>query len=83
MSVGLCKVNPHLLAEALHMPEGTVIDNAQWDMREGQIVLRVQHPDIPAVPEGCPLKYSNVLVITYHDAQTPDRVARSYKGEWR
>lgn len=65
MSTGFCMINPRLLAKALHMPDGTEIDNAQWDFYGEQILLRVRHPSILPCPEGCPPLPVHLL-ITQH-----------------
>jgi hypothetical protein len=83
MNVGICKVNPSLLVEALHMPEGTVIDNAQWDIHSGQLWLRVNHPDLLNTSEGYPMYEANLAITCFCDVESPDRVARRYKGEWK
>ncbi len=75
-------IAPRALAEALHLPEGTTIDCAEWDLRGGFLRVRVNHPDLPPHTEGLPLPPVNVIITTHHDATTPDRVARTYTSEW-
>src|ERR1700754_536939 len=45
-------VSPELIAERLHLPEGTDIIGAIMDLRHGSIEFVVTHPDFPELPEA-------------------------------
>lgn len=73
---------PALLADALHMPDGSEIINAQWDPACGVIRLYVAHPSFPDVPEGCPVDRATLSVTRYTRlANEGDRID-TFKGEW-
>lgn len=46
-------VTTSVLAAALRLPEGTVIRNVVMDsQREGQVLIIVEHPELPLCREG-------------------------------
>ncbi len=51
------KVSPELMAQCLHLPEGTQILGAKKDAFDFAIELVVEHPDIKEVTEGNELPY--------------------------
>lgn len=79
---GYCIISPPILAKMLHLPPGTVVVGAEWNRQFQNLVLYVTHPTFFPTPEGCPLPRSTVLVTEHVDAETPDRVARTYTSEW-
>ena len=79
---GYCVVSPPVLAAALHLPPGTEIVGIEWDQMYRNFRLYVKHPIFPPLIEGCPLPCSHVVITEHCDAETPDRVARTYTSEW-
>lgn len=50
---GMVDISPDLFRQALGFPEGTVITELLLDPRKiGVVTLRVEHPDLPTIPEG-------------------------------
>lgn len=52
MNRGLVYLTPAALAAALELPSGSVIDGVAWDCVRSQVVIGVQHPDLPKMLDG-------------------------------
>ena len=79
---GYCIVSPPLLAEALHLPPDTEVVGAEWNRQFQNLVVYVKHAGFRPTPEGCPLERYDVCITQHNDAETPDRVARTYTSRW-
>ena len=58
MGYGWIQIAPDLLAELLHLPEGTTVLYAKCNEEHWPLVLEigVSHPDLPPPVEGTPLR---------------------------
>ena len=64
MAQGQIRLDPRLLEDALHLPEGMVVVGfKRHPVRPTDLVLIVQHPDIPEVEGIADLPE---LKLTYH-----------------
>lgn len=72
-------VDPRIIEEALHIPEGHEIVGAEWDFSTRTVRFFVEGPDLPTVKPGEIIP--NIMPeISAHD--DPVTRVREYKWNW-
>lgn len=79
---GLLYVSPYLLAEALHIPDGTEILGAEWCFSTKSLVIHVKHPALTLIPEGVPVMRCDVVITQHVRPAVEGDVMKTYESRW-
>jgi hypothetical protein len=76
------RVSVELLADALHLPEGTTLLGAQWNHTTRDVELFVSHESLPLIPVGCPCPPINVEITRVSQKGLDGRTGPIFKSRY-